>query len=230
MISTQSGIVQRIRLVAVMVMIVMGATVWLATPSFAGLGPVVLTSMATPTAVLGGAIQDVASTSTPGLTGTVTFTLFGPNSEGCITPAFTSDPQPLSIGGPPRTASASFTPLAPGTYLWIARYNGDATHSSAMTLCGDPTEISVVSAPVTTTSTTTTTTTPIVTSTSTTTTNPYPLGVTPPSASGALAAAATPPSPSGGGGYGGVGLAVAAMVAAQLILSARLRRRRAQAA
>ena len=65
----------------------------------------------------------------PAPTGTVTFTLFGPNDATCAgPPIFTSATRPLA-GGPPRHRHLGpFTPTAPGTYRWIAAYSGDANY------------------------------------------------------------------------------------------------------
>jgi hypothetical protein len=39
-----------------------------------------------------------------------------------------------------------FTPVLPGTYLWIASYSGDAGNNAATTACNDPGESSIVKA------------------------------------------------------------------------------------
>ena len=113
-----------------------------------------IATQATPTAVVGSAISDTAtvtgSASGPSPTGTVTFTVFGPDDAVCSgPPAFTSPAQPLTPGapGPPPTATADsgpFTPTLPGTYRWVATYSGDEVYEFTTNACGDPTETSVV--------------------------------------------------------------------------------------
>ena len=84
--------------------------------------PSSFTTSATPSATLGGPISDTASVTgpagSPAPTGTVTFTLFGPNDPTCAgAPVFNSGPQPLAGGPPTATASSGpFTPPAPGSY------------------------------------------------------------------------------------------------------------------
>ncbi|MEW6153393.1 MAG: hypothetical protein AB1673_05295 [Actinomycetota bacterium] len=105
---------------------------------------------ATPTVTIGGSITDVATVSGPGApapnpTGTVTFTVFGPNDAACTGPAvFTSANRPLAGGPPPTATSEAFTPTAVGTYRWVAVYNGDAVYLPATSPCNAPNESSVV--------------------------------------------------------------------------------------
>src|SRR5204862_4241824 len=110
--------------------------------------PTIVTS-ATPTVPIGQPITDTATVSGPGgapqPTGSVTFTVFGPNDATCTgAPIFTSAAQPLGGGPPPTATSAPFTPAAPGTYRWIAAYSGDANYTAATTACNDANESSVV--------------------------------------------------------------------------------------
>jgi hypothetical protein len=102
--------------------------------------PTIATS-ATDVAV-GGTISDTATlTGGNAPTGTVTFNLFGPSNPGCTMPAaFTSTPPVIGNS----STSDSFTPLAPGTYLWVASYSGDPNNNPANTVCGDPGETSTV--------------------------------------------------------------------------------------
>ncbi|MGH9276713.1 MAG: hypothetical protein ACRD12_01180, partial [Acidimicrobiales bacterium] len=115
-----------------------------------------IVTLATPTAAFGSPISDTASVTapagSPAPTGTVTFTLFGPNDATCAGAAvFNSGPQPLSGGPPTATAtSGNFVPTVPGTYRWIAAYGGDANYTAVTTACNDANETSVVQqAPVT---------------------------------------------------------------------------------
>ncbi|MCA1684120.1 MAG: hypothetical protein LC708_03220, partial [Actinobacteria bacterium] len=93
---------------------------------------------------VGGHISDVATIGhgfNP--TGTITFTLFGPDNATCTgTPIFHSV---VNVNGNGSYNSASFTPNAPGTYRWVASYSGDANNAPAVTPCDDPLEQVVVS-------------------------------------------------------------------------------------
>jgi hypothetical protein len=101
----------------------------------------VITTQATDVA-LGGTISDTATlTGGNAPTGTVTFNLFGPSNPGCTTPAAFTSTTPVSGNS---STSDSFTPLAPGTYLWVASYSGDGNNNPANTVCGDPGETSTV--------------------------------------------------------------------------------------
>src|SRR5207302_951452 len=99
-----------------------------------------ITTSATPTATLGQPVTDTATvTGAPGApapTGTVTFTVFGPNNSTCTgTPVFTSAGRPLGGGPPPTATSDPFTPPAPGDYRWIAAYSGDANYTGVTSPC-----------------------------------------------------------------------------------------------
>jgi hypothetical protein len=103
-----------------------------------------ITTSATANATVGGTMSDTATLSggaTP--TGTITFTLFGPNNATCALPAaFTSIN--TTVSGDGNYSSAPFTPLLPGTYLWVATYSGDPNNNFATTMCGDTGETSAV--------------------------------------------------------------------------------------
>ncbi len=108
-----------------------------------------ITTTATPTATVGGPITDsatLAPASPPGPapTGTITFTLFGPNNASCTGAAAFTSTVAVSSGTGTYT-SAPFTPTAPGAYRWVAAYSGDANNAAATTACGDAGEISNVS-------------------------------------------------------------------------------------
>jgi len=95
-----------------------------------------ITTSATANATVGGTMSDTA-TLLGGVspTGTITFTLFGPNNATCALPAaFTST---RAVSGNGSYTSAAFSPLLSGTYLWIATYSGDTNNNSATTKCGD---------------------------------------------------------------------------------------------
>jgi hypothetical protein len=107
--------------------------------------PTIVTSASAPITLGSGTISDTATLSggvAP--TGTITFTLFGPNNATCTgAPAFTSAPVPVAGNG--IYASGPFTPTAPGTYRWIATYSGDANNAATATACNDANESVVVS-------------------------------------------------------------------------------------
>ncbi len=117
------------------------------TPAQAQLAPTILVTQATPTAVLGQPIVDTA-TVMGGIdpTGAVTFFVFGPDDPTCTGFPRAIDPLHELSGNPPSTTSNPFTPTQPGTYYWTAHYAGDSNDAASSTLCGEPGEISVVTA------------------------------------------------------------------------------------
>ena|GEM_PF-1475788 len=110
----------------------------------AGVRAISITTQASPTATVGTPFNDVATISggfNP--TGTLTFTLFGPDNDTCTgAPVFTST---VPVNGNGSYPSTSFTASQPGTYRWIASYSGDANNAPAVTACADPLEQTVVS-------------------------------------------------------------------------------------
>jgi hypothetical protein len=105
-------------------------------------GPTITTS-ATPSAIVGGAISDTAILAGGNAaTGSITFTVFGPNSVACAgTPAFTWT---TVVSGDGSYLSGTFSPLLPGAYSWVAAYGGDAGNGAVTTACNDPGETSTV--------------------------------------------------------------------------------------
>jgi hypothetical protein len=103
--------------------------------------PSIATS-ATASAVVNTPIGDTATVSggfNP--TGTVTFSLFGPNNATCTgTPVFTST-VPLTGGA---ATSGTFTPTIAGTYRWTATYNGDTNNAPATGPCNADNETTTV--------------------------------------------------------------------------------------
>ncbi len=114
-------------------------------------GATMVTS-ATPTLVLPGpgTLSDTATVTggpppAPVPTGTVTFTVYGPNNPTCSgTPVFTSANQ-LLAGTPATATSQPYTPTGPGVYNWVATYSGDAFYGPIFGSCGEPGESSFVS-------------------------------------------------------------------------------------
>src|SRR5207247_2253531 len=106
-----------------------------------------LTTVATPTALVGGSISDTANLAGGfgTLGGTITFTLYGPNDATCGNAAiFTNTKAVVSSGGGTGTATSDpFTPSQAGTYRWRASYSGDTNNAATATACNDPGETSV---------------------------------------------------------------------------------------
>jgi hypothetical protein len=77
--------------------------------------------------------------------GTITFSLFGPDDQTCSgPPAFTAT---AAVTGDGDYRSPAFAAPVEGTYRWLASYSGDAMNAPAgPTACGDPAESSSVSA------------------------------------------------------------------------------------
>ena len=96
-----------------------------------------LTNAASAGVGLGGTVTDAATLSggaSP--TGTLTFTLFGPDDPTCSRPAV----RPLAdpVNGDGSYASGAVTPTAAGTYQWTVAYSGDGANAPASTGCGAP--------------------------------------------------------------------------------------------
>jgi hypothetical protein len=79
--------------------------------------------------------------------GTITFTLFGPDDATCsLAPAFT---QTVPIAYGERYSSSPFTVTRPGTYRFVAAYSGDGQNAPVATACGEQGEtVLVTAAPV----------------------------------------------------------------------------------
>ena len=102
-----------------------------------------LTTTASAQADVGQPIFDTATLVGTNPTGTITFNLFGPNNATCTgTPVFTSI---KPVNGSGTYTSAQFTPTAPGTYVFVATYSGDANNvPTGPTSCSDPLEAVLV--------------------------------------------------------------------------------------
>jgi hypothetical protein len=98
----------------------------------------------------GGGTNGSIDPTTPGgpADGTITFTLY----KSCGPPLVQAtgsgtNPQSVPVNGDGTYGPVSFTPDAPGTYFWVATYNGDSpnTLASGSPACGvDPNETIVV--------------------------------------------------------------------------------------
>jgi len=119
-----------------------------------GLINLTITTLASPSVTLGGQVTDTATLALGNNpTGSLVFTLYGPNDATCSSaPVFTSTP--VTVTGNVAHVSPAFTPTLIGTYRWRVAYSGDAFHNPVSTLCNAPGE-SVVVSPVPPTSTTT---------------------------------------------------------------------------
>jgi uncharacterized repeat protein (TIGR01451 family) len=87
---------------------------------------------------IGGSISDTATVSgghSP--SGTVTFSLYGPDDANCDGAVIFTSTVALSGGS---ATSGSFTPSAVGTYRWTATYNGDANNNSVSEGCNGENE------------------------------------------------------------------------------------------
>jgi hypothetical protein len=95
-------------------------------------------------ATVGGTIHDVAHlTGGNNATGTMSFTVYGPNDTNC-TGAGTAVAGG-AVNGDGDYPSADFPVSQAGTYRWIAHYSGDANNAAMDTGCNDANESSVVS-------------------------------------------------------------------------------------
>lgn len=109
-----------------------------------------------------------------GATGTVTFSVFGPQASppaSCSAPTATVGTATVQANGT-AAAAATFTPSAPGTYWWYASYSGDSDNYPSASACGAQMAQTIVSPQPVKTTTSPSTTTPTVTTTSPT---PTPL-------------------------------------------------------
>ena len=115
----------------------------------AGLAAAAISTVASATVALGGSISDAATLSGGGLgaaapSGVITFNLFGPNDATCAGASiFTSSP---AINGNGPYSSATFIPLAAGTYHWIANYAGDPNNLATANVCNAANEFVNVTA------------------------------------------------------------------------------------
>lgn len=143
-----------------------------------------LTTQASSSVPLGGAISDTATLS-GGLnpTGMIGFFAYGPNDANCGgAPAFTSS---VDVNGNGQYNSGPFVPAAPGTYRFVATYQGDINNKAVSGSCNDPNESVVVIGPTPTptpspTPTATATATPTATATVTPTATATPTPTTRP--------------------------------------------------
>jgi hypothetical protein len=86
---------------------------------------------------VGGSISDTATLSggaSP--TGTITFKLYGPDDANCSGSPLSTSSASVDSGNGSYTSSA-VTPQSPGTFRWVASYDGDAQNNAAAAACND---------------------------------------------------------------------------------------------
>jgi hypothetical protein len=107
-------------------------------------GNTVLTARATTTASVGGTVQDSATLvfETGVATGTISFSLYGPDDVTCGGAATTAGTRTVTGNG--GYDSDAVTIIAAGTYRWIASYSGDLKNNPATSACNAPGQTSVV--------------------------------------------------------------------------------------
>ncbi|MGH9279595.1 MAG: hypothetical protein ACRD12_16030, partial [Acidimicrobiales bacterium] len=98
-----------------------------------------LTSQASSGVPLGGQVTDTATLANGNNpTGTITFTLYGPDDATCAGAAVFTNTK--TVAGNGSVASDPFTPTAVGTYRWVAAYSGDAGNNAVTSPCNAPNE------------------------------------------------------------------------------------------
>lgn len=96
-------------------------------------------------------VINLTGTAGPAAGGTITFKLFGPGGTCTGDPLYTSTAVTISALGAASTPEPQYTPLATGTYHWVAVYSGSTnnntvTHNASP--CGDVNEnVDVTSVP-----------------------------------------------------------------------------------
>lgn len=94
-------------------------------------------------AKVGDPVRDraVLSGSTTGAGGTVTYVLYGPNDATCTTTAGTGASATAAGPGTYDSGALSTTGLQPGTYRWVASYQGDLRNAPSATGCADAAQV-----------------------------------------------------------------------------------------
>ena len=132
-----------------------------------------LTTQASAGVNSGGSISDTATLSGGNApTGTITFTLYGPNDSSCGGASVFTTAVPVTGVG--SYSSGSFTTTTPGSYRWVASYSGDANNNPVAGACNDANESVVVTPAPTPTPTPIPTPTPAPTATPTPGSTPTP--------------------------------------------------------
>ena len=113
-------------------------TVGKATPTLTATGP---TTGAIGTLITAPNISSVLAggTTAPAVSGTITFTVFGPQATApttCTTGGTTVGTGTTVAGNATYHPTAGFTPTGAGNYWWYASYGGDANNNTATSTCG----------------------------------------------------------------------------------------------
>ncbi len=105
-------------------------------------GPSLTTSASPPTAPVGATINDVATLSGgDNPSGTITWTLYGPNDTSGCTAGAAFPPTTLAVHGDGQYTSPPLTPTTAGSYHWVATYSGDVNNVAVGPVgCTDPGE------------------------------------------------------------------------------------------
>jgi hypothetical protein len=93
-----------------------------------------LTTQTSADVLLGGTVSDTATLAggnSP--TGTITFALYGPDSDCSGAAVFSAT---VTVNDNGVYPSGPFTPTAPGLYHWVATYNGDSNNNVVAGSCG----------------------------------------------------------------------------------------------
>jgi hypothetical protein len=104
--------------------------------TLAGASPVDFGNAVTDTATLTGTANAPGSPIISGplgaaAGGTITFTLYGPDSCTRLATGTGTNPQTVAVSGDNTYGPVSFTPDAPGVYNWKASYSGDSPNTNA---------------------------------------------------------------------------------------------------
>ena len=102
------------------------------------LGALALSTTASSSATLGGAIRDTAVLSRGSSpTGTITFSLYSASDTTCST---VLDAVTAVVNGDGSYVSPPVTPASSGSYQWVATYGGDVNNPSVSASCNNPAE------------------------------------------------------------------------------------------
>ncbi|HLI57614.1 MAG TPA: hypothetical protein VKY26_11365, partial [Actinomycetota bacterium] len=113
------------------------------TPALAAPATTTLTTTASAGVTIGGSISDSAMLSgATSPTGSVTFTVYGPNDSTCAKGAVAT--LVVAVTGPGPYVSPGFVPQSPGTYNFTAAYSGDGANAASSESCGGANESVVV--------------------------------------------------------------------------------------
>ena len=113
-------------------------------PICVALATTTLSTQASSGVTRGEAISDTATLSggaTP--TGTITFTLYGPDDLNCTGAVIFTSAVTVNGNGS-YSSTPAFTPTTAGTYRWIANYSGDANNAATANACNAANENVVV--------------------------------------------------------------------------------------